>query len=148
MNTEELADALVESTSRALMDGAFMMAFGTEDVGALPEPTLEVGVEMVTAGRPSYRIGLSVPAELARQITMDTLGETDPGAVSEEDVSAGILELANVVAGGFAKVAVPEGSLCTIRPPKILEEAPKEGVARLLAMDNGAFLRVVLSEAQ
>lgn len=112
------------------------------------EATTPASDERTASGRPTYGIGLSVPVELARQITMDTLGETDPGAVSEEEVRAGILELANVVAGGFARAAVPEGSLCTIRPPKVQEGPPKEGVARLLATDSGAFLRVVLSEVQ
>lgn len=79
-------------------------------------------------------------------MTLDTLGETDPGVLNEEEVMYGVLELGNVVAGGFASSVVPPGTLCSIRSPVRREGPSPAGVARLLMTDGGSFVRLVLVE--
>jgi hypothetical protein len=131
---------LAEAVTQTLQEGAFILCVPADDTGPLEPPTRDVRVLLRTPGR-QVVLGLSLPEPLARQVAQDTLGELE--AVSDDDVRDALLELANVVAGRFARAAVPPGTLVTIPPPALASAAP-DAPATVLMTDGGALLRCTL----
>jgi hypothetical protein len=138
--------ALSQTVTRALMDGAFVLCFETDDASPLDGPLIEASVRMSSDGRPTIVIALQLPMALARQLALDTLGETDPGAITDADATDTVLELANVVAGGLASAVIPAGTLCTIAPPSTTAALPHGLSALGLLTDAGARIRVLVGE--
>ena len=141
-SVQQLAPALSESVGTALTEGAFLVTFPLDDAGPLPGPTVDVEVTMTAEGHTPLRLEISLPVALAREIAANVLGEFDPSSVSEEDVVNSTLELANVVAGGFARHAFT--GLCSIGSPRQFERPGTAEACLTLGTDSGASLRVGL----
>jgi hypothetical protein len=137
-------DALTSTVTRALMDGAFVFCVPTHDVSPLAGDVVVASVRLRTEGRPALVTELQFPADFARQLALDTVGETDPDAVSDDDARDTLLELANVVAGGLASSVVPAGRLCRIDPPEPRSLAPASASVSALLTDGGARVRILL----
>jgi hypothetical protein len=143
--TPQLLDTLIKVTSKALMEGAFVVTFQVDDEGPLVAPTVDVEVEVLpTAGIPLV-LDVSLPGPLAREMAANTLGETDLGAVNDEDILGTALELANVLAGGIAREVTRDGALCRIASPRVCAQQSGPGhLAITLVADTGARVRVGL----
>ena len=143
--TPELLDTLVKVTSRALMEGAFVVTFQVDDEGPLAAPTVDVEVDMMPTGSAGLVLDVSLPAPLARELAANTLGETDLGAVTDEDIVGTALELANVLAGGIAREVTRDDALCRIATPRVcVQQAGPGHWAITLVADTGARVRVGL----
>jgi hypothetical protein len=141
-SVQELAPALSASVGVALTEGAFLVTFPVADAGPLPAPTVDVEVTMTADGRAPLRLEISLPSALAREVAANVLGEFDPASVSDEDVLNSTLELANVVAGGFARHAF--SGLCKIASPRPSLGSSAAEVCFTLGTDSGSQLRVGL----
>lgn len=143
-----LLEHVARVTAKALMDGAFVVTFQTDDAGPLPEATLDVEVDIAPGPGPAWVLDVSLPLLLAREMAANTLGESDLGAVTDADIVDTALELANVIAGGIAQAATPEGALCKIGSPRraAQQSGPTHHGITLVA-DTGARVRVGLRRA-
>lgn len=137
---------LAQTVTRALMDGAFVLCFEVDDTGPLEEAFVVASVRLCAEGLPPLVTELQFPQGFARQLALDTIGETDPAALSVQDVVDTVLELANVVAGGLARAVVPEGQMCRIEAPVASSLAPRASHALGLVTDSGVRLRVLLGQ--
>lgn len=146
MNAEIHAamDALTSTVTRALMDGAFVFCVPSDDASPLTGDIVFASVRLRAEGLSTLVTELQFPADFARQLALDTVGETDPVAVSDDDARDTLLELANVVAGGLASSVVPAGRLCRIDPPEPRSLAPASAAVSALVTDGGARVRILL----
>lgn len=143
-----LLEHVARVTAKALMDGAFVVTFQVDDEGPLAEATLDVEVDIAPGGGSAWVLDVSLPLLLAREMAANTLGEADIGSVSEADIVDTALELANVIAGGVAREATPDGALCRIGSPR--RTTPQGGAAHqgvTFVTDTAARVRVGLRPA-
>jgi hypothetical protein len=143
--TPELLDTLAKVTTRALMEGAFVVTMQVDDEGPLESPTVDVEVTIEPSHGRALVLDVSLPPLLAREMAANTLGEADLGAVTDEDIVGTALELANVLAGGIARGITVDGALCRIATPRAC--ARQSGAlhqAVTLVADTGARVRVGL----
>jgi CheY-specific phosphatase CheX len=136
-----------DALDRAVGDVLETMFFAEVSGPACPPDASAVGAAMTFRGEPSGYFSLCLTPQAAKRLTVDFMGAEDPDAVTQEDISAVVRELANMICGAVLSCVYKDGVFDLASPEPfhgLAPEPPAGALRRSFDLGDGA-LRVCLA---